>query len=284
MHRLESLELMSHRILRGRLKGERRSQRKGQSVEFADYRNYVVGDDLRFIDWNTYARLDRLFIKLFQEEEDLHFYVLVDDSESMNFGRPTKLYYAKQVAAALGFIALVHSDRVCVETFQQPAAQRSVPLRGRPALWRLLRRAESIEPVASQYSMAESVKNFCLRHPRTGVVIVCSDLLDKQGYEEALRLLIARRFEVYVIQTLSPEELNPELAGDLKLVDAEDADVAEVTASRPLLERYRKTLNAFVGGIRSYCARRGITYLLANTGEPFEPLITTYLRQRGLVK
>src|ERR1700736_5946228 len=115
--RLEQLELVSRKIFLGRLKGERRSKRKGQSVEFADYRNYVVGDDLRFLDWNLYGRLDKLFIRLFMEEEDLHFYILIDNSMSMNYGNPTKLYYAKQVAAALGFVGLVNMDRVIVEAF-----------------------------------------------------------------------------------------------------------------------------------------------------------------------
>src|SRR6201984_959527 len=109
--RLEQLELVSRKIFLGRIKGERRSKRKGQSVEFADYRNYVIGDDLRFLDWNLYARLDRLFIRLFMEEEDLHVYILIDNSLSMDFGTPSKLHFAKQVAAALGFIGFVQIDR-----------------------------------------------------------------------------------------------------------------------------------------------------------------------------
>src|ERR1700720_3088650 len=121
--RLEQLELVSRKIFLGRLKGERRSKRKGQSVEFADYRNYVVGDDLRFLDWNLFARLDKLFIRLFMEEEDLHFYVLLDNSLSMDFGNPTKLLYAKQLAAALAFIGLVNMDRVVIEAFNNRAAQ-----------------------------------------------------------------------------------------------------------------------------------------------------------------
>src|SRR5438067_4471424 len=136
--RLEQLELVSRKIFLGRMKGERRSKRKGQSVEFADYRNYVIGDDLRFLDWNLYARLDRLFIRLFMEEEDLHFYVLLDNSLSMSFGSPTKLRYASQVAAALGFIGLVNMDRVMVEAFNDRLTQSMPALRGRRSLWRLL--------------------------------------------------------------------------------------------------------------------------------------------------
>src|SRR5687768_7975228 len=136
--KLEQLELVSRNIFLGVMKGERRSKRKGQSVEFADYRNYVKGDDLRFLDWNLYARLDRLFLRLFMEEEDLHFYVLIDNSLSMDFGTPTKLHYAKQVAAALGFVGLINLDRVVVEVFNDRIVQSLPALRGRRSLWRLL--------------------------------------------------------------------------------------------------------------------------------------------------
>src|ERR1700736_5475243 len=144
--RLEQLELVSRKIFMGRIKGERRSKRKGQSVEFADYRNYVVGDDLRFLDWNLLARLDRLFIRLFLEEEDLHVYLLVDNSLSMDFGEPTELHYAKQVAAALGFIGLVNLDRVVVEAFNNRITQTMPVARGRRSLWRLLDFLQKVEP------------------------------------------------------------------------------------------------------------------------------------------
>src|SRR6266851_2860927 len=144
--RLEQLELVSRKIFLGRMKGERRSKRKGQSVEFADYRNYVIGDDLRFLDWNLFARLERLFIRLFMEEEDLHFYVLLDNSLSMDFGSPTKLHYAKQIAAALGFIGLVNLDRVVIEVFNNRLTQSLPALRGRRSLWRLLDFLEKVEP------------------------------------------------------------------------------------------------------------------------------------------
>src|SRR5436853_5103675 len=146
LHRLEQLELVSRKIFAGRMKGERLSKRKGQSVEFADYRNYVVGDDLRFLDWNLFARLDRLFIRLFMEEEDLHFYILLDNSLSMDFGSPTKLHYAKQVAAALGFIGLVNLDRVVIEAFNDRLVQSLPPVRGRRSLWRMMDFLTKLEP------------------------------------------------------------------------------------------------------------------------------------------
>jgi uncharacterized protein (DUF58 family) len=280
---LEKLELVTRRIFRGRMKGERRSKRKGQSVEFADFRNYVAGDDLRFIDWNTYARLDRLFLKMYLEEEDLHFFALIDASQSMDFGDPTKLHYAKQLAAALGFIGLVRADRVRIESIGQPLRSMSPVFRGRKGLWRMLSHLESIEP-GQNVPLAEGVKNFCLRNPGKGVLVLISDLMDKQGYESALRYLVAREMDVYVIQILSQEEIDPDVKGDLKLVDCEDADVAEVTVSAPLIAKYKQTLNAFVEGAKSFCTRRGMSYLLARNDVPVDQLVSSYLRKRGLVK
>ena len=281
--RLERLALMSRRIFRGRLKGERRSPRKGQSVEFADYRNYVPGDDLRFIDWNTYARLDRLFFKMFVEEEDLHFYVLLDTSTSMGFGDPTKLRYAQQVAAALGFIGLHGQDRVKIETLNQTLRQKSPALRGRRDLPRMLAMLEGLEP-SGPTALAEGIKNFCLRNQGNGIIVLITDLMDKEGFEEGLRYLAAQQMDAYLIHVLSAEELKPDLQGDLRLIDSEDADQAEITVSAPLMARYRRTLEAFIASARDFCSRRGIAYSMASNQLPFEELVTTYLQKRGLVR
>src|SRR5437870_4383171 len=237
--RLEQLELVSRKIFLGRMKGERRSKKKGQSVEFADYRNYVVGDDLRFLDWNLYARLERLFIRLFMEEEDLHFYVLLDHSASMGFGDPTKVQYAKTVAAALGFVGLVNLDRVVVSAFTDKLTHEMPPLRGRRSLWRLLSFLDKIEPGGAG-DLKEALRTFSLKCSGKGIVVILSDFMDKAGYEDALRYLVARQLDVYVIQVLSKEEIDPEIVGDLKLVDIEDDDVAEVTVSGPLLKKYKQ--------------------------------------------
>src|SRR5215475_5872482 len=181
--RLEQLELVSRKIFLGLMKGERRSKRKGQSVEFADYRNYVVGDDLRFLDWNLYARLDRLFIRLFMEEEDLHFYVLIDNSLSMDFGSPTKLHYAKQVAAALGFIGLVNMDRVILEAFNDQLTQSMPAARGRRSLWRLVDFLQKLEP-AGPSDLKKALRTFSLKCSGKGIVILLSDFMDKRGYED----------------------------------------------------------------------------------------------------
>ncbi len=281
--RLERLELVSRKIFRGRMKGERRSRRKGQSVEFADFRSYVAGDDLRFLDWNTYARLDRLFLKLFLEEEDLHFYALVDASESMAFGNPTKFFCAKQLAAALGFVGLVRGDRVKIETLGRPNGQPAPVLRGRRSLWRMLDYLEGLE-AGINVSLAEGVKSFCICNSGKGIVVLVSDLMDKSGYEAALRYLLAQQMDIYVIHLLSVEEIEPEMQGDLRLVDCEDGDAAEITVSGPLLRRYKQTLAAFIQSARDFCTRRGIVYLPARNDVPVEQWITGYLRQRGLVR
>lgn len=280
---LERLELVTRKVFRGRLKGERRSKRKGQSVEFADFRAYVPGDDLRSLDWNLYARLDKLIVKLFLEEEDLHFYTLIDSSASMDFGTPTKLDYAKQLAAALGFIGLVRADRVRIETLGQSLHEHGPVLRGRRSVWRMLDYLRSIEP-GDATPLAEGVKNFCLRNTGRGVVVLVSDLLDKSGYEAGLRYLMSQRMDVYVVHLLSQEELQPDVKGDLALVDCEDSDVAEISVSAPLLARYQATLAAFTGRAQEFCSRRGISYLLANNQTPVKDLISNYLRRRGLVR
>lgn len=284
MHRLDQLELASRRIVQGRLQGERRSRRRGTSVEFADYRNYAVGDDLRRIDWNIYSRLEKLFLKLFLEEEDLRVHTLVDTSLSMNFGSPTKLFFAKKIAAALSYIGMVHHDRVTVEAFASSLqGDGPGPMRARSQIRRLLYYLEQMQPAGTS-DMNSAIKAFATRNSGPGVVVVISDFLDKYGYETALRYLIARNFEVYVIHVLSPDEVEPPMTGDLRLIDAEDGDMAEITITAPLLDRYRRTVEAFKSGLRDWCAQRGIHYTFTTSDASFERLVLEYMRRNGLVK
>jgi len=284
LSKLDRLELASKRIVQGRLQGERRSRRKGSSVEFADYRNYSVGDDLRRIDWNIYSRLEKLFLKLFLEEEDLRVHTLIDTSLSMNFGTPTKLLFAKKIAAALSYIGMVHHDRVTVEAFAASLEQGGPgPLRSKSQIHRLLHYLESIQPSGSS-DLTNATKAFATRNIGPGVVVVVSDFLDKNGYETALRYLVARNFDVYVIHVLSQEEINPPQTGDLRLVDAEDGDFAEITITAPLLERYKHTLDAFKDGLRDWCSKRGIHYTFTTSDAPFERLVLEYMRRNGLVR
>lgn len=280
--RLERMELVSRKVFRGRMKGERRSKRKGQSVEFADFRNYVPGDDLRFVDWNLYARLDKLFIKLFLEEEDLHVYCLVDSSPSMSFGDPSKFFACQQIAAALSFVGMCRGDRVKIE-FLGSENKSSPPMRGRSQLGRMTEFVSAAEP-DQIFSFTESVKQFCLTNKGRGIVVLMSDLMDKNGYEPALRLLVGQQMDVFVLHMLSPEEIDPEMTGDLKLVDCEDGDEAEISVSNAVIKRYKATLNGFVDRARKFCAQRGMTYLLARSDHGADVLVGQYLRQRGLVR
>ena len=283
MTRIEQLEILSRKIFASKLKGERRSKRKGQSVEFADYRNYVVGDDLRFIDWNIYARLEKLFLKLFLEEEDRNVSVLLDVSRSMEFGQPSKALYAKRVAAAMSYIGLCNLDRVNLYAYSDRLVGELAGMRGRRTMQRVVRFLREI-PIEGVSLLTPAARHFAIRHSQKGIVMLISDFFDKGGFEEGLKYLIGRELDIYVLQVLSPQEVEPELAGDLKLVDVEDADVAEVTISRPLLNKYKANLQAYCQSLREYCAQRGVSYLFTTTDVPFEQIILNYLRRRGLLR
>jgi uncharacterized protein (DUF58 family) len=233
MSRLDQLDVMSRKLLAGKMKGERRSKRRGQSVEFADYRNYVIGDDLRFIDWNIYARLDRLFLKLFLEEEDLSLYILADMSKSSDYGDPHKARYIKQVAAALGYVGLVNYNRVTITAIGDGVVADTGPMRGRTKVRRMMEFVEKLEPTGASH-MAEACKRFALAHRHKSVCVVLSDFFDKGGYENGLRYVAGGKYDLFCVQTLSPQEIDPEstLQGDLKLKDIEDDDMAEVSITR----------------------------------------------------
>lgn len=279
------MELVTRKVFRGRMKGERRSNRKGQSVEFADFRAYVPGDDLRFIDWNLYARMDRLYIKLFLEEEDLHLFLIVDDSVSMNFGEPTKLRAAQQLAAALGYVGLCRGDRVSLQSFNRP---KPTVIRGRSSTHRLISTLQSFQAAEApaavpQVAMHDAVKQFAMQSKSKGIVVLLTDLMDKQGYESAIRMLVARELDIFLVHILSPEELQPDLKGDLKLIDSEDQDIREISVSASLLQRYQTTLNAFISEAKSFCHRRSVAYISARSDQSVDYMVQHYLRARGLL-
>ncbi|MGE5609357.1 MAG: DUF58 domain-containing protein [Bacillota bacterium] len=282
MARLDQLDVMSRKLLAGKMKGERRSKRRGQSVEFADYRNYVVGDDLRFIDWNIYARLDRLFLKLFLEEEDLALYVLLDVTKSCDYGEPQKALYLKKVAAALGYIGLVNYNRVSISAMGNSVVAETGGLRGRTRVAQMLDFISKLEP-AGAGNLAETCRRFALSHRQKGVCVVLSDFFDKGGYEAGLRYLSGGKYDLFAIQILSPQEIDPPLQGDLKLRDIEDGDMAEVSITQPLIKQYKANLNAYCLAVKDYLTRRGGTYLFASTAVPFDTLVLNYLRERGLL-
>lgn len=280
--RIDQLAFTSKKIFAGKLRGDRLTKRRGQSAEFADFRNYVVGDDLRFLDWNIYARLEKLFIKLFLQEEDLHVSVLIDTSKSMEWGLPDKGLYTRQIAAALAYIGLVNFDRVSLYTYSNGLQYELAGIRGRRWMFKVIEFLSEIE-YAGAGDLARTGKQFATRHPQPGIVVLLSDFLDKGGVEPGLRYLLGRNYDLYAVQTLSPEEIDPPLVGDLRLTDVEDDDMAEVTVSRALLEKYRQTLQAYCQSIKDYCARRGVTYMFTSTQVPFDQMVLSYFRQRGLV-
>jgi uncharacterized protein (DUF58 family) len=282
MSRLDQLDLVSRKLLAGKMKGERRSKRQGQSVEFADYRNYSIGDDLRFIDWNIYARLDKLFLKLFLEEEDLSLYILLDVSKSCDFGTPNKAFYIKQVAAALGYIGLVNYNRVTIAAMSDTVVADTGSLRGRTKVAQMIDFVSKLKADGSS-DLAAACKRFAMTNRRKGVCVVLSDFFDKSGYENALRYVAGGNYDLFCVQTLSPQEVEPDLTGDLKLKDIEDADEAEVSITAPLIKQYKANLNAYCLGLKDYVTRRGGTYLFTSTEVPFDTLVLNYLRERGLL-
>ena len=283
MAKLDQLALVSRKIFAGKMRGERLTKRRGESVEFADYRNYVVGDDLRFLDWNIFARLDQLFIKLFLQEEDLHVTVLIDTSMSMDWGDPNKFLYARRIAAAIAYIGLVNFDRVSLYGYANGLQTELTGVRGRRLMFRVIEYLSNL-PCDGSSNLPAAAKQFAIRHPQPGIVLILSDFFEKAGYEEGLRFLLGRNYDLYALQMLSPEEIEPKIAGDLRLTDVEDDDVAEITASRALINRYRQNLQAYCEGLRDYCTRRGITYLFTSTEVPFDQVVLSYFRQRGLLK
>jgi len=289
MRTLDRLDVMSRKILRGKQQGERRSKKKGQSVEFADYRAYVVGDDLRFIDWNLYARLDKLFLRLFMEEEDLSVSLVIDASASMDYGDPNKLLYAKRVAAALGYIGLVHYNRVNLYAFNDTIVDHLTGLRGRRPIPRMLGFLQNQQPnpdEARPGHFEQVCKRLAILQRQPGVVVLISDFFDKGDFAAGLRYLASDRHDVYAIQLLSPQETDPTsggVIGDLRLFDVEDGDIAEVSVTGALVKKYQANMQAYCAHVREQCMKRGIMYLMSETSVPFDGLVLKYLRQRGLL-
>ena len=283
MARLDSLDVLSRKILQGKLQGERRSKRRGQSVEFADHRPYVVGDDLRFVDWNIYGRLNQLFLKLFLEEQDLTIHILADVSASMGTGEPAKALFVKRLTAALGYVSLVNSNRLTISLFGDGLRTQLANMRGRSYLPQMAEMLLTTE--CDGFSDFEKAcRDAATSRIGSGITIVISDFMFKQGYEMALRRLIGARYDLYVIQVLSPQEIDPELGGDLKLLDIEDGDVAEITVSSALLKYYKRNLAAYCSELNDFCTSRGGVYVRANSADSVESLVLNYLRRVRLLR
>lgn len=305
--KLEQLYLLSKKIFRGDRRADRKSRHAGSSLEFADYRNYAFGDDLRTIDWNIYGRLDRLFVKLFEQEQDLHIYFLIDASASMRCSpesrvesrgsktansdpstfdpRPsTKLDAARRVCAALAYIGLANLDRVNIHWFTSGLEGDMGLTRGKSQFHKaldFLRRAPQLD---GETRLMPTLRSFVHRTKRRGLVCILSDLFDPAGYEDPLALLRHSQFDVEVIHVLDPAELRPGATGDLRLIEAETSAQFEVTANEALLRRYHEEIDSFLENLESFCTRRGIGYAQATTDVPFEDLVLRVLREGRIVK
>ncbi len=310
LRRLEQLQLLARRRVRSSLKGERRSRARGHSVEFADYRNYVPGDDLRYLDWNLYGRLDRLFLKLYEEERELPVTIFLDASESMTFGSPAKFGFARQVAAALGYLALCGFDRVSVRVFPnvecgernaesglrdadspepenrgplEPAARAALrSVRGRKSSLQFFANLEAVT-AGGPANLNEALRHGAVQARATGLAVVLSDFLDPAGYEAGLSALRGRGFQVDAVQILAPEELAPTTFGDLKLVDSENGAQQEVTFGKFRLAAYQKTVQNYVQRLREYCTDRGVNFFMTPSDTPLEELLLKRLRRAEVV-
>jgi uncharacterized protein (DUF58 family) len=276
---LERLSLLSRRTFRGSVKGERRSPRRGHSVEFADYRQYGVGDDLRYVDWNIYGRLDRLHVKLFVDEEDLCLHLLVDASASMRFGTPSKLNFAIRVAAALGFVGLVNHERVGVGVLRERATEGWPPARGRNQVVSMLDFLVNVGP-AGPTRLTEALGDYAMRAREPGLAVICSDLLDPAGFEGGVRALLERRFDVHIVHVLDPFEVNPDATGDLRLRDAETGEMRDITVDADALRAYRERLARFFERVESFSRTQEIGYHRVLTDTPVEEFVVSQLRGR----
>jgi uncharacterized protein (DUF58 family) len=284
--RLEPLDLNSRKVFFGKLKGERRSKKRGESVEFADHRPYVSGDDLRHIDWNIFGRLDRLFLKLFLEEEDLALHVVIDASESSACGDPSKFLFMQKAAMAIGYVGLANLNRVA-GTAMGPGEGGVLSsirdLRGKRRAHDLARWLINQDPAGS-FSFRQAAERIAMSRRGKGIMLVFSDFFFKEGFESGLKLLSGRGYEVYCIQVLSPQEVEPPIAGDLRLKDVEDGDLAEVTISAPLLKRYKANLAAYTNHLSEFCRQRNMTAMTIKSDTPVDVLLLDYLRTRGVVR
>lgn len=271
--KLEYLSIVSRKVFRGQLTAQRRTTQTGSGVEFADHRQYVAGDDFRYLDWNLYARHDELLLKRFQEEEDLHVYLLIDCSRSMATCAGAKFDLARQVAAALAYIALADLDRVSVLGFADSMTEQFPLTRGKAQILSLMQFLENLELAGGHTSLAQVAKQFVMRAPRRGLVVLLSDLFDPAGCEQGLDLLRHHGFEIHVVQLFHRSEAEPRVLGDVELTDIESGEGRQLTVTEAHLQRYREKFAQFLSGVESYCAGHGIGCTVSDTETSFDELV-----------
>jgi len=294
LRRLESLALQFRSLAKSQTQGERRSARRGHSIEFADFRPYTLGDDFRRIDWNAYARLERLFIKLFIAEEEITLHLLLDNSPSMDWGNPNKLDYAVRAAAAIGYIALVGLDQVTAAalfaTNERPSETsfaRFPAVRGKRSALRLFSFLQSISATAPVLSRGSTpyrgLSAYAAAVNRPGSILLFSDLMD-DAWQPAVSLLRSRGHEITIIQILDPQEITPSISGDYRLIDSEGRPEVEITADYQTLQRYRSHLQEWQASWLSFCKSRAIAYIPVSTLLPLEELVFAWLPKQGVLR
>jgi uncharacterized protein (DUF58 family) len=282
LRKLERLAVVAKRVTSGAVRGNRKTRRSGAGLEFADHRDYEPGDDLRRLDWNLYGRLERPLLRLFDEDEDLPLYLLLDTSASMGIGTPSKLDLAVKTAAALAYVALAGLDRVAVYTASDGLGDGFGPQRGKAQIHPVLGVLGSMRP-AGRTDLGAAVRRLVARHRRRGVVVLVSDFFDPAGFEEALDRLRYSRFEPVVVQITAPEELDPPLQSDLVLVDVETGSERQVTVTPTVREAYRRTLLARLESLDRFCRRRAIPCFQVQSHHPFEDLVLRLFRAGGFL-
>lgn len=289
LKRLEYLSLLSKRVFRGQLLAQRRTKQTGGGVEFADHREYIHGDDLRYLDWNVYARHGDLLLKRFQEEEDLHVYLLVDCSRSMDSGDTDpqlvvdKFSFARQLAAGLAYIALANLDRVSVIAYDDKIRATFPLVRGKDSVLSLLRFLEGLQTSGQATDLTTVAGDFVRRAPRSGLVLVISDLFDQQGFRGGVDLLRHRRFEPHVIQIHTPAEAKPRLLGDVELVDVESSESRKVTVTEKKLRQYEALFQSFLRDVETYCRTYGLSHTRATADIPYDDVLLKMMRVAGAV-
>jgi uncharacterized protein (DUF58 family) len=278
---LEYLSLVSKRVFRGQLITQRRTRELGSGIEFSEHREYNAGDDFRYLDWNLYARHDELLLKRFEEQQDLHVYVLLDCSRSMAFGEHAKFDHARRVAAALSYIALADLERVAVTAFADTTLKQFPLTRGKNRILTLLRFLEDLEPGGNDTNLINAASALVHRGHRRGPVILISDLYDPSGFERGVDLLRYHGYEPHVIRVFDPAEAEPPLKGDVDLLDIETQVLRKVTVTERSVREYEKLYGSFVESVERYCRKYSLGYTAATTAVSFDDLILHMMRASG---
>ncbi len=283
LRQLEHLTMLTRRPVAGHLRGHHRSRRTGSGMIFADYRPYSPGEDTRNLDWGTYLRLDRLILRLFEEEADLPVYVFIDVSRSMDFGTPSKFDFARRFAAAIAYVGLINHDRVSLVAFADGLVEEMPARRGKSQVWRSLHFLERLKS-AGGTSLHNAFRSFFGARRTRGLVVLISDFLDAEGFERSFQVIREFRHDVFAIHVTSPEELDPALADDLLLVDAELGHSTRTRVTPDIVKAYRETFLRYCSEIEGFCRGHGWGYLRASTQAPIEDLMIKALRDEGLLR